>query len=278
MFCTNCGQKLSDDVKRCPSCGTVVITQKTVEDVAKSQERLTTIDNGPRIDLDTGCIFFLACCINPLYWHAQSLAKQAKEAAMLGDNALSEKMRKKSGWFYVGAIISSCLLGGVILYLILISIFLPPKKYQSQIENEKVKQESRQLQNEMLQLQEVKKTITTGASKLKDAYAARTASLGEAEEIELSSGVSSIRGEMRHGALGGYVLQLWNTTDKPLKCEGVLNNPKLKTLPKYQFLLYPKEIKPQELGAGQFKGRRILKDCTVTVTVLTTGETHTYKP
>ncbi len=118
------------------------------------------------------------------------------------------------------------------------------------------------------------------ADKVKSAYVTHTASIGEAEEVGQKATTSSIRGEMRHGALGGYVLQLWNTTDQPLKCEGVLNNPKLKNAPRYLFVLQPNASKPQELGAGQFHGHRILLDppCTVTVTIHATGETHTYRP
>ena len=123
--------------------------------------------------------------------------------------------------------------------------------------------------------------VTNAVGAAKAAYAARTASMGEADEIDADeSKPSSIRAEMRHGAAGGYVLQVWNTTDAPIKCVATLNNPTLKKAPTYRFRLNPHQEKPQELGAGQFGGRRILDDppCTVTVTITATGETHTYQP
>ena len=147
-------------------------------------------------------------------------------------------------------------------------------------EKERQRLENQLVQQEVVARQAVIDVASQTANKVKSAYAARTVSVGEAEEVGSKSGASSIRGEMRHGAMGGYVLQLWNTTDQTLKCEAVLNNPKLKNPPRYKFVLQPNAPKPQELGAGQFGGRRILLDppCTVTVTVLATGETHTYKP
>ena len=126
MFCTNCGQKLSDDVKRCPSCGTVVITSETIENVAKAKSQKDSYDesflNG-LLSSGGGCLFAPLLLINPLFWHSRSLLKQAKEAAMSGDNALSEKTRKKSSACYYGAIFSSLLILLLGLWLFL-EVFL----------------------------------------------------------------------------------------------------------------------------------------------------------
>ena len=127
MFCTNCGQKLSDDVKRCPSCGTVVITSETIENVAKAKSQKDSYDESflhGLLSLDgSGCLFAPLLLINPLFWHSRSLLKQAKEAAMSGDNALSEKTRKKSSACYSGAIFSSLLIAILAIWLLLETFF-----------------------------------------------------------------------------------------------------------------------------------------------------------
>ena len=126
MFCTSCGQKLSDDVKCCPSCGTVVITSETIENVAKAKSQIDVQDESflnCLLDINGGCLFAPLLLINPLFWHSRSLLKEAKEAAMSGDNALSEKMRKKSSLFYYGAIFSSLLIAILVMWLLLGAFF-----------------------------------------------------------------------------------------------------------------------------------------------------------
>ncbi len=89
----------------------------------------------------------------------------------------------------------------------------------------------------------------------------------------------SIRAEMRQALTGGHVLQVWNTTRKPVSCTATLNNPELRSSPTYRFTVDPGAQKPKELGIKQF-GHRIKKKprCSVTIEVEDTGEVYKFTP
>ena len=89
----------------------------------------------------------------------------------------------------------------------------------------------------------------------------------------------SIRAEMRQALTGGHVLQVWNTTEKPVSCIATLNNPELHSSPTHRFTLEPDAEKPKELGIKQF-GHRIKKKprCSVTIKVEETGEVCKFTP
>lgn len=99
------------------------------------------------------------------------------------------------------------------------------------------------------------------------------------DSVGTKSASPSIRAEMRQALTGGHVLQIWNTTDKPVSCVATLNNPELHSSPTHRFALEPGAEKPKELGIKQF-GHRIKKKprCSVTIKVEETGEVYKFTP
>ena len=257
MFCNNCGEKIPEGTTKCPKCGEFIVSKANLEQITKNSAQAAATgvaaENFAEVMMGDGCLGLLLLFFNPLYWTGRGYLERAQEAAKDGDIDLSNAMLKKGKRYIWLAFPTSILLIALVIAVAVCCI-----KYRSS-------------------------TATAYRVGNKPAAAQMAGKAPMVEKVEeegpKATTSRSIRGEMRHGALGGYVLQLWNTTDQPLECEAVLNNPKLKQSPKYLFVLQPKASKPQELGAVQF-GHRILTKppCTVTVTVLATGETHTYRP
>ena len=51
MFCTNCGQRLTDDAKHCPNCGVLIVREEAAgSSNAQSQEKKAYSDSGYSYD------------------------------------------------------------------------------------------------------------------------------------------------------------------------------------------------------------------------------------